>query len=46
MLAGGATIKEIADVLDHRSIDTTAIYAKIDLKTLQDVGLPWPGGAV
>jgi len=31
MLQGGATLKEIADVLRHRSLDTTAIYAKVDL---------------
>jgi integrase/recombinase XerD len=46
MLRGGASIKEIADVLAHRSIDTTAIYAKIDLEALREVALPWPGGVV
>jgi len=42
MVRGGATIKEVADVLGHRSIDTTAIYAKLDLERLRDVALPWP----
>jgi integrase len=29
----GASIKQIADLLGHRSIDTTAIYAKVDLRS-------------
>lgn len=45
MLQGGATLKEIADVLRHRSLDTTAIYAKVDLTRLSAVAQPWPGGA-
>lgn len=35
-------IKAIADVLGHRYIDTTCIYAKADLKTLRHVAMPWP----
>ena len=46
MLQGGATLKEIADVLRHRSLDTTAIYAKVDLLRLSAIAQPWPGGAV
>ena len=42
MLGRGAALKHIADVLGHGSIDTTAIYAKVDLKTLAGVALPWP----
>lgn len=44
LLRTGATIKEVADVLRHRSIDTVSIYAKVDLSTLRLVVLPWPGG--
>jgi site-specific recombinase XerD len=44
MLRGGATLKEIADVLRHRSLDTTAIYAKVDLLRLSAIAQPWPGG--
>jgi site-specific recombinase XerD len=44
LLRTGSTIKEVADVLRHRSIDTVAIYAKVDLPTLRSVALPWPGG--
>jgi site-specific recombinase XerD len=43
LLAAGANLKQIADVLGHQSIDTTAIYAKVDVNTLHAVALPWPG---
>jgi len=42
MLRHGASIKEVADVLRHRSLDTTAIYAKVDLPRLAAVAIPWP----
>lgn len=45
MLQGGATLKEIADVLRRRSLDTTSIYAKVDWTRLSAVAQPWPGGA-
>jgi integrase/recombinase XerD len=38
-------INEVADLLGHRSIDTTAIYVKVALPQLVDVALPFPGGA-
>ncbi len=41
-LAHGSPIKAIADVLGHRYIDTTFIYARVDFKTLREVALPWP----
>jgi integrase/recombinase XerD len=44
MRCGGATLKEIADVLRHRSLDTTMIYSKVDLPHLAAVAAPWPGG--
>jgi site-specific recombinase XerD len=43
MLNAGATLKQVADLLGHRSIDTTTIYAKVDLNALSQVALPWPG---
>ncbi len=43
MLQGGTSLKAIADVLRHRSIDTTLIYTKVDLPQLSRVALPWPG---
>lgn len=45
MLARGASLLEIGEILRHRSIDTTAIYAKVDLSRLRALALPWPGGA-
>lgn len=45
MLEAGATLKEIADVLRHRSLDTTAVYAKVDHRRLIAIAQPWPGGA-
>ena len=38
----GADLKRVADILGHRSIDTVAIYAKVDLDRLLGVALPWP----
>jgi integrase/recombinase XerD len=46
MVQGGAPFKEIADLLRHRSLDTTTIYAKVDLPALARVALPWPGRQV
>lgn len=47
MLNQGADLREIAQVLRHRAIISTEIYAKIDLGALQEVVRPWPaeGGA-
>ena len=39
----GSSLKEIADVLRHRSLDTTQLYTKVDLPRLFQVALPWPG---
>lgn len=45
MLRKGASLDEIGEVLRHKSPDTTAIYAKVDLNSLQALALPWLGGA-
>lgn len=44
MVCRGASFKEVADVLGHQSLQTTGIYAKLDLAALSQVALPWPGG--
>jgi site-specific recombinase XerD len=44
MVRQGVSFKAIADVLGHQSLQTTGIYAKLDLPTLKHVALPWPGG--
>ncbi|MGH8700741.1 MAG: site-specific integrase [Burkholderiales bacterium] len=43
LLAGGSSLKEVADVLRHRSLNTTLVYAKLDSRRLVEVALPWPG---
>ena len=45
LLSAGTPLKEIADVLRHRSLDTSAIYTKVDTVRLSAVALPWPGSA-
>ena len=44
MLRQGASLDEIGDLLRHKSPNTTAIYAKVDLVALRPLALPWPGG--
>ena len=46
LLYGGATLKQIADLLRHRCLDTSTIYTKVDLQSLSRVALPWPGRRV
>jgi integrase/recombinase XerD len=43
ILHHGGSLGEIAHVLRHRHIDTTAIYAKVDLSSLRTLVQPWPG---
>ena len=45
MLREGASLAEIALVLRHREIKTTAQYAKVDRARLRPLAMPWPGGA-
>lgn len=47
MIRQGASMTEIAQVLRHRSQDSTAIYAKVAFEDLRNVARPWPtaGGA-
>ena len=47
MIRHGASMAEIAEVLRHRSQDSTAIYAKVSFETLRGVARAWPttGGA-
>jgi site-specific recombinase XerD len=44
MLRKGASLREIGEILRHRDIDTTQIYAKVDLEALSKIAQPWPGG--
>ncbi len=42
MLRQGASLQDIAAILRHRSIETTEIYAKVDVATLRQIAQPWP----
>lgn len=42
LLQKGATMQQISEVLHHRTIDNTQIYAKVDFKRLKLLALPWP----
>jgi site-specific recombinase XerD len=44
MLAAGAPLTEIGQVLRHRRLLSTAIYAKADVQALRALARPWPGG--
>lgn len=43
LVENGSSLKEVADLLRHRSLETTRIYAKLDTPKLSTVPLPWPG---
>lgn len=45
MLRAGASLAEVAQVLRHRSVATTAIYAKVDHLALRELAMPWPEAA-
>jgi len=42
MLRQGASLKDIAAILRHSSMETTQIYAKVDITALQQIAQPWP----
>jgi site-specific recombinase XerD len=42
MLRQGASLQEIAVILRHRSIETTEVYAKVDVAALNLIAQPWP----
>ncbi len=43
MLRAGASLPEVAQILHHRSVATTVIYAKVDHLALRELATPWPG---
>jgi site-specific recombinase XerD len=44
MLRAGGSLDTIATVLRHRSPESTAYYAKVDIAMLEQVAQRWPGG--
>jgi site-specific recombinase XerD len=37
------SLPAIGALLRHASIETTSVYAKVDVELLKEVALPWPG---
>jgi integrase len=46
MVRAGVTLPDVGQVLRHRRLATTAIYAKVDRERLRLLARPWPGGAM
>ncbi len=42
LLQAGESVKAIADLLGHRSLDAVAIYAKVDYSRLLECAVDWP----
>lgn len=42
MLRQGASLESIGALLRHSSIETTTIYAKVDIEMLKEIAIPWP----
>ena len=45
LLRAGATLDTVGTVLRHRSANTTAHYAKVDVTMLGQIAQPWPGSS-
>ena len=45
MLRAGASLPEVGQVLRHRSMLSTSLYAKVDENALRPLARPWPGNA-
>ena len=45
LLRAGSSLPEIGQLLRHRHISTTAVYAKVDRDALRSIARPWLGGA-
>ena len=43
MLRAGASLPEVGQVLRHRSMLSTSVYAKVDQDALRPLARPWPG---
>jgi len=42
-MTGKIPFKDVVDMLGHRNPSSTLVYAKVDVKTLRQAALPWPG---
>lgn len=46
MVTAGVALRQIGQVLRHRSLQSTAIYARVDVEQLRRLAEPWPTGAL
>jgi integrase len=46
VLREGASLEEVGQLLRHRDVASTAIYAKVDQGRLRTLARTWPGGGV
>jgi site-specific recombinase XerD len=44
LLRKGVSLQTIGNLLRHQSLDTTVLYAKVDVEMLLEIAQPWPGG--
>lgn len=44
LVAAGASLPEIGQVLRHQTVSATAVYARVDIGMLRTVAQPWPAG--
>jgi integrase/recombinase XerD len=45
LVAAHVPLVDIAQILRHKSLQSTALYARVDLDQLRLLAAPWPGGA-
>jgi hypothetical protein len=43
-MATGAGLPEIGNMLRHRGLTSTAVYARVGIEGLRELALPWPTG--
>jgi site-specific recombinase XerD len=44
MVRAGAALPAVGQVLRHRRLSTTGIYAKVDIESFRELARPWPMG--
>lgn len=44
LMAAGAGLPEIGNMLRHRGLTSTAVYARVGIDGLRELALPWPAG--
>ncbi len=42
LVQNGASLKEVADLLRHRDLNSASVYAHVDLPNLRQLAQPWP----